>query len=326
MQWQLLQQATENYKLQLLEADKLHKKQATVERLIQHAAREIERFELDMQQVRKDLIKLEKSSFINLFRNWSGKRDELIEQNLDQVAVTELKLIEAQLTVEDLQDDLIDIVHKLNAINEPYIEQQLQKLNEEKQLWLAENVPQLAEKLTELAEQETLCKQLVKEIQEAIEAGNAALSALTDAGYALHEAQSYSTWDTFLGGGFIATAMKHEKLETTNSNIHTAQIALQRFTNELLDVKDLRQDTIEIDTDGFVKFTDFFFDNIFTDWSIHSKITTAMNQISRVQDDVANTLRELQQKLNVTLKTEAELLSKRAAILNADETALFFEK
>lgn len=326
MEWQQLQLMTENYKLQLLEAEKLHKKQTTVERLIQHAEREIEHFEQEMQQARKALNKLEQSSFINLFRNWSGKRDELIEQNLDRVAVTELKLIEAQLMLEDLQDDVVDIVHKLNAINEPYIEQELQKLTNEKKLWLAQHAPQLAEKLTGIAEQQTLCKQLTKEIQEAIDAGNAALSALTDAGFALHEADSYSTWDTFLGGGFMATAMKHEKLEMTNSYIHSAQMALQRFSNELLDVKDMRNETIEIGTDGFVKFTDFFFDNIFTDWSIHSKITTAMNQISRVQDDVANTLRELQQKLTVTLKKEAELIAAREAILNTDTSALFFEK
>lgn len=326
MEWQQLQLTTENYKLQLLEAEKLHKKQTTVERLIQHAEREIEHFEQEMQQARIALNKLEQSSFINLFRNWSGKRDELIEQNLDRVAVTELKLIEAQLMLEDLQDDVVDIVHKLNAINEPYIEQQLQNLNDEKQQWLAQHAPQLAEKLTAIAEQQTLCKQLTKEIQEAIDAGNGALSALTDAGFALHEAESYSTWDTFLGGGFMATAMKHEKLETTNSYIHSAQMALQRFSNELLDVKDMRNETIEIGTDGFVKFTDFFFDNIFTDWSIHSKITTAMNQISRVQDDVANTLRELQQKLTITLKKEAELIAAREAILNSDTSALFFEK
>lgn len=326
MEWQQLQLTTENYKLQLLEAEKLHKKQTSVERLIQHAEREIEHFEQEMQQARIALNKLEQSSFINLFRNWSGKRDELIEQNLDRVAVTELKLIEAQLMLEDLQDDVVDIVHKLNAINEPYIEQQLQKLNDEKQQWLAQHAPQLAEKLTAIAEQQTLCKQLTKEIQEAIDAGNGALSALTDAGFALHEAESYSTWDTFLGGGFMATAMKHEKLEMTNSYIHSAQMALQRFSNELLDVKDMRNETIEIGTDGFVKFTDFFFDNIFTDWSIHSKITTAMNQISRVQDDVANTLRELQQKLTVTLKKEAELIAAREAILNTDTSALFFEK
>ena len=200
------------------------------------------------------------------------------------------------------------------------------KLNEKKQLWLMQHAPHLAKKMTEIAEQELLYKQLIIEINEAIEAGNDALSALTDAGYALHEAESYSTWDTFLGGGFMATALKHEKLGETNSSLHLAQIALQRFSNELLDIKDMRNEALLIDTDGFVKFADYFFDNIFTDWSIHSKISTSMNQISRVQDDVNNTIRELQQKLNFTLKKEAELLQEKEAILNADDQALFFKK
>ena len=176
--------------------------------------------------------------------------------------MTELKLIETQLTLEDLQDDLVDIIQKINAINEEYVAQQLQKVNEQKQLYLMKNAPEVAGKLTDLIEQELLCKQLIIEIQEAIEAGGRALSALTDAGYTLHEASNYSTWDTFLDGGLIATALKHEKLDESNSQLHLAQIALQRFSNELLDIKDLRQDALLIEPDGFVKFT-VLFDNSF---------------------------------------------------------------
>ncbi|MGN7479779.1 hypothetical protein ACTHOQ_18315 [Solibacillus silvestris] len=326
MEWQQLQQQAEHCQLQLLEAEKLHKKIETVERLIAHAEREIGRHQLDMQNARKQLNKLEAFSFVNLFREWSGKKDELIEQNLDRAAVTELKLIESQLTYEDLQDDRVDLIHKLNAINESYVEEQLKQTDTKKQQWLQANAPHLAAKLTDILEQELLCRKLIKEINEAMDAGNHALSKLTDAGYALNDAKSYSTWDTFLGGGFIATAFKHEKLNETNSYLHDAQMALQRFHNELLDVKEIRQDSLVIDTDGFVMFTDYFFDNIFTDWSIHSKITTSMNQISRVQDDVANTIRELEQKLNITLRKEVELLREKEGILNADDQTLFFQK
>lgn len=325
MEWQELQQQSKQYRLQLLELDKLTKKKMTVERLVKHAQRDIETYTARLQRVRKELNKLEGFSFINLFRQWSGKKDEMLEQNLDRVAVTELKLIETQLTLEDLQDDLVDIIQKINAINEKYVEQQLQKLNEQKQLYLMKNAPEVAEKLTALIEQELLCKQLIIEIQEAIEAGGIALSTLTDAGYALHEASNYSTWDTFLGGGLIATALKHEKLDESNSQLHLAQIALQRFSNELLDIKDLRQDALIIEPDGFVKFTDYFFDNIFTDWSIHSKITTSINQISRVQDDVSNTLNELQQKMTLTMQKEADILREKDQILSADGQALFFQ-
>lgn len=325
MEWQKLQQQAENYQLQFLEAEKLHKKIETVERLLTHAEREIDRHESDLQNVRKQLNKLEAFSFVNLFREWSGKKDELIEQNMDQVAVSELKLIEAQLTCEDLRDEHVDLIQKLNAINESYVVRELQQINEQKKQWLQQHAPEVAKQLTRILDQELLCKQLLKEIHEALDAGNVALSKLTDAGAALHEAHSYSTWDTFLGGGFIATSMKHEKLDKTNSYIHEAQMALQRFHNELLDVKEMRHDTLPITTDGFVMFTDYFFDNIFTDWSIHSKISTAMNQISRVQDDVANTMRELEQKLSVTMQKEIALIEEKEAILNADNEQLFSE-
>lgn len=326
MQWQELQQQTENYQLQLLNVEKLNKKKITVDRLISHAEREIFHYSTELEKARMELDKLEGFSFVNLFREWSGKKDELIEKHLDHVAVMELKLVESQLTLEDLQDDVVDIVHKINAINEPFVYEELKRLNRQKQLWIMQHAPHLADKLNEIVEQELLFKQLIIEINEAIDAGKKALATLTDAGISLHEAETYSTWDTFLGGGFMATALKHEKLGESNGHLHYAQIALQRFSNELLDVKDLRKDAIKIDTDGFIKFTDYFFDNIFTDWSIHSKIAMSMEQIKRVQDDVSNTIQELQNKLKFTLRKEKELQKEKEALLNADDESLFFQK
>lgn len=71
---------------------------------------------------------------------------------------------------------------------------------------------------------------------------------------------------------------------------------------------------------------DYFFDNIFTDWSVHSKITTAIDQLLRVQDDVANTLRDLKQKLSMTIGKEQALQVEKQSILTADDQSLFFQK
>ena len=326
MGWQQLQQQAEQYHIQLLETEKLSKKIESLEHQIQYAEQNVEQYERDLQNTRQQLNKLEEFSFVNLFRGWSGKKDELIEQNMDSVAVTELKLVEAQLTFKDLQEDRIKLVQQLSTINVSKIREQLKKIEDEKQVWLMANAPAAAKELTSIIEQEILCKQLKIEIHEAIDAGKQAFNKLTDAGSQLQDAKSYSTWDTFLGGGFIATALKHDKLEETNSYLHEAQMALQRFQNELLDIKEMRQKTLEVHTDGFVMFTDYFFDNIFTDWSIHSKITTAIDQILRVQDDVANTLRDLKQKLSMTIEKEQALLIEKESILNADDQSLFFQK
>lgn len=310
------QQQLQLCKRQIQTLEKLRKKQATIEIQIKHAEVDIEKYEQDLKIARKKLNKLESFSFVNLFRTWTGKKQELLEQRMDVIAAKELKLIETQLMYEDLKDDLVDTIYKINAINEPYLVDQVKQLENEIQIYYMANNPEIATKLNENNEQQYLVQQLLTEIHEAIGAGKEAQRKLTEAAQALHKAKNYSTWDTFLGGGLIATALKHDKLDKSNSFLHSAQIALQRFQNELLDIQEMKHGTLEIDTDGFVKFADYFFDDIFSEWSIHSKISTAIDQITRVLDDVSNTLLELNRKLAVAEQKKGELLQEKDKMLS----------
>ena len=310
------QQQLQLCKMQIRTLEKLRKQQVTIESQIKHAEVDIEKYEQDLKNARKKLNKLEGFSFVNLFRTWTGRQQELLEERMDIIAAKELKLIETQLMHEDLKDDLVDTIYKINAINEPYLVEQIKQLEQKIQLYYMANNPAIAAKLDKNTEQQYLVQQLLTEIHEAIAAGKEAKHKLGEAAEALHTAKNYSTWDTFLGGGFIATALKHEKLDKSNSYLHSAQIALQRFQNELLDIQEMKHGTLEIDTDGFVKFADYFFDDIFSEWSIHSKISTAMDQIRRVLDDVSNTLLELNQKLAVAEQKKVELLEEKDKMLS----------
>ena len=60
------------------------------------------------------------------------------------------------------------------------------------------------------------------------------------------------------GGGLIATHLKHDALDQSENYLHSAQIALQRFHNELLDVQEMSTKSLHVETDGFVKFADYF--------------------------------------------------------------------
>ena len=310
------QQQLQICKMQIRTLEKLRKQQATIESQIKHTEVDIENYERDLKEARKKLNKLEGFSFVNVFRTWTGKQQELLEERMDVIATKELKLIEAQLMHEDLKDDLVDTIYKINAINEPYLVDQIKQLEQKIQIYYMANNPTIAAKLDENIEQQYLVQQLLTEIHEAIAAGKEAQHKLVEAAQALHKAKDYSTWDTFLGGGLIATALKHEKLDKSNSYLHSAQIALQRFQNELLDIQEMKHGTLEIDTDGFVKFADYFFDDIFSEWSIHSKISTAMDQITRVLDDVSNTLLELDRKLAVAEQKKGELLEEKDKMLS----------
>jgi len=169
-------------------------------------------------------------------------------------------------------------------------------------------------KLEQLAHEEIVTKQLIIEMKEAEEAGENALTMLGQAAASLHSANGFSTWDTFLGGGLIATHLKHDALNQSENYLHDAQIALQRFHNELLDIHDLSTKSLHVETDGFVKFADYFFDDIFSAWSVHSKISTAREQVSRVQDDVHNTILRLQDRHHKAVEHRQSLEREKEAI------------
>ncbi len=324
MNWKQLQQQSEQFQLQLLQVNKRQKQQQAIEQQILHAERNIDSYERQLEEVRRQLNKMDQFSFVNLFRTWTGKQSELLEQKFDVAATKELKLIESQLMLEDLQHDLMTTLNKIKAMNVPYIQQQLEKIKSQKEIWLMQHAPKIAKRLNDLAEQKLFAKQLKTEILEAIDAGNKALHTLTAASRSLADAKSYSTWDTFFGGGLIVTALKHEKLDQSNTSIHKAQIALQRFQNELLDIQNMSKKSLEIEVDGFVKFADYFFDDIFSAWSVHSKIATAADQMRRVLDDISNTLYELETKLAYTSEREQEIEEQQQAILQTQDETLFF--
>ncbi len=322
MKLEEMQQHYQHYQSQLFTVEKYKKQQATLQAQIEHAEGDIARYEQQLALERQNLNKMEKFSFVNTFRTWTGKQQELREQRFDQIAAIELKLIEAQMMAEDLRDDLIDNTYKINAINEGYATEQMRELARQIEQYIMNNIPQIAEKLQDNLHQHTLVEQLLIEIEEAIYAGQDAEIALENAAKILKDAKMYSTWDTFLGGGFIATYIKHDKLDSSKSYLHEAQLALQRFHNELLDIQEMRTDTLQIDTDGFIKFADYFFDDIFSEWSVHSKISTSLNQISRVLDDVRNTMRAVKQKQFIAKEKKQDLLSQRTELLTTGSQTL----
>ncbi|MFJ7732213.1 hypothetical protein ACIQXF_10010 [Lysinibacillus sp. NPDC097231] len=298
MDWPQLQKEQEMIHTQLRNASRLSEQKLLIEGQIDHAQRDINNHSTALNHIRSRLDKLEGFSFMNMIRTWTGQQEELRAEKIDKAAILELKIKEAQNMQQDLSKDLEQVNGKLAQINGRQLQEALSQVNAKKRRYLQLHAPHQAQRLEQLANEEILTKQLIKEINEAQEAGDVALTMLGQAAASLHSASGFSTWDTFFGGGLIATHLKHDALDQTESYLHNAQIALQRFHNELLDVQDMSTKSLHIETDGFVKFADYFFDDIFSAWSVHSKISTAREQVSRVQDDVHNAIWRLQDQKN----------------------------
>ena len=117
-----------------------------------------------------------------------------------------------------------------------------------------------------------------KEIREAIVAADTALEYLRNAEQYLDTARGWGVID-IIGGGFLSTMLKRNRMEDARKEIEKAKVALRSLTRELGDVREIQMTSLE--TGGFLGFADYFMDGIFADVLVQSKINEARNDIYR---------------------------------------------
>ena len=79
------------------------------------------------------------------------------------------------------------------------------------------------------------------------------------------------------GGGFFTTMLKHSRMDQAKQNMEQAKYDLRNFSKELHDVH-MALD-LNLDTDDFLSFADYFFDGFVVDWMVQDRINTARRQV-----------------------------------------------
>ncbi len=133
-----------------------------------------------------------------------------------------------------------------------------------------------------------------REMKEALDAGERALSSLRNAQEKLNSAGNWGLFDMF-GGGLFSTIMKRSKMDDAQQLMEAAKSDLKRFQRELKDVNiplDLR-----MEVGSFLSFADFFFDGFVADYLVQSKISEAKEQVSDAIIRVEQILDELKREM-----------------------------
>ncbi len=213
---------------------------------------------------------LEGVSLMSLFFTILGTKSERLEKVNQEFLSAHLKHVEAveaakfaQLEFERLEQRLIEF---RDADNE-YV-----RLVEEKHRFLVETGDQRAEALGGLVERLVDLSADSLELQEAMQAGTAALESLERVRAELRSAEDVWTSDA-LGDDFKATKAKLSRIDTASQYAHAAQRLLRKFQEELADAS-LRLH-VAVHIDRFSIFAESFFDGLISDWIVNSKIQAA---------------------------------------------------
>ncbi|WP_342539366.1 hypothetical protein MKY15_08010 [Sporosarcina sp. FSL K6-1540] len=234
----------------------------------------------------QDVVKLGKFSFMNKISEWTGKWDEKVEKEISEAADAELHYNEAEKVVTDLEAEAIRLREEIKNPDFDYIEEEWADFLKEKETWIRFNDTIANGTLQKIADDRVRLRSMLREIDEACDAGNKANRALDAALEKLGAAEGLSVWDTFLGGGLLVSALKYSEINSSDDLVHRAQRALRHFETELMDVQNAATESFTVNKSDIFTFTDLFFDNIFSDWMIHSRITDAKSKLNDVLQDV----------------------------------------
>lgn len=241
---------------------------------------------LDKEDI--DVEQLEGKSLAHIFHTVLGNLDEHLDKERQEALAAKLKYEQAVRDLEQVNYDISNLSSEIEEYKD--CESTYRRLYAIKKEMLLQSNSNTAEQILNLTEQINQIKSNRKEISEAIEAGKEAERHLENAANSLSSAEGWGTWD-LLGGGLISDLAKHSNIDNAKYEVEETQTALSRFRTELADVK-INSD-IRIETDGFAKFADFFFDGLIADWFMQSKINASQDSVDNVRNQVQHVLDKL---------------------------------
>ncbi len=256
--------------------------------------------EKDKEQ--RDVDSLSGNSISNIFYSLIGKLDDKLEKEEAEAVAAQLKLNQYWIELKEARNELEELKEEQKSYANAQAE--FDSLYEEKKKTLINSDEEFNVFLKLYRElEESRANQV--EIDEAIRAGELAMSAIESGISSIGSASGWGLWDMIGGGGIITTAIKHSHIDDASAAARQVQAQLRRFKTELADIK--ISSNIYIEIGNFAKFADYFFDGLFADWFVQSKINNTKSAFYDVKRQVSDVLNQLDELKKIEIENEASL-------------------
>lgn len=256
-----------------------------------------------LQKENADVDVMERTTVTSLFYTLLGKKEEKLEKEQREAQAAKLAY---QAVVRELADcrDRIDAVTRECDVLTAYIDR-CEALREQIREELR-GAPATAEQILSLERELTENQTQLREIDEAVDAGQEAMEQIGQIESSLSSAENWGTFDLFAKGGIISSMAKHSALDEAQAGAEQLQIALNRFRTELADVR-IDGEMGQLNMDGFLRFADWFFDGLLVDWTVLSHIHDSQASVSRVKEQMSDALARLDELRRVRVDKQGEL-------------------
>ena len=269
-----------------------------------------------LEKEQGDVEELERMSLVSFLARIQGDLESRKAEERREAAMAKARYDAAKWDLEDLDRRLRDFAQEKESLKG--LEKQYQALLDEKEAVLRSQGGAQSQRLGQLAQEQERTAGELREIQEAIQAGLAAQRALEEMSGDLSGAENWGVWD-MVGGGIMATFAKHGCLDDAQDAAYEARRALSRFRTELADVSSEQVPDVELG--DFAVFADYFFDGLFADLFVQSRIREAQEQVEAVTQRVERLIVRLREERESLEEKQGQLDWERERLLTAQNRA-----
>ncbi len=306
-----------NIQLQIKDALEKYEKLSRIDRHINginkklsEAYKTLENLDNVLDDELKDIEKLESIGITSVFHKVLGNKDEQLDKERQDFLEASLKYKEFKSAVELMEYEKELLQKKLHQL--PLMKNEIDRLKALREKELLSNDTALRLRLIEIIDKQDSSIILRKEILDAIEEGEKSEKMLNVVLSYLKKARDWGRWDK--KSHKKMELQKHSAIDKAIKNISRAQFQLDLFAQELNDIgrKNLN---LKLNHSHFNQFTDFFFDNLISDWIVQQKIKSTISSIESTYDHVHRILLGLRKEYAVCEKHLNELEDQKNKLL-----------
>ena len=200
-------------------------------------------------------------------------QDRLTREQAEAAAAA-AKFENAQNRLAELETQIGEMTGEIRKLR--MAEREYERCLEERRQRIRTQPGQKAEKLTVLEQKGDEIRAKKREVDEAVTAGKRVQSLAGQIDRELSEAEGWGKWDV---------------MDKAGRMIDSLQKLIGDFRTELTDVSLLGD--VQVEMDGFTRFTDIFWDGVFVDLSVLDRIREARERIGILGREVDRLMQEL---------------------------------
>ena len=283
----------------------------TTKKELDTAYNEHELLDRKLRKELKDIAKLEGLSTKAIFHKILGNKEKQLEQERQEYLELSLKEEDTKKSIQILEYEVDLLEAKLGGETQLKKNLELLKIKREEEIIATD--ASLSQQLLKISNDLEGNYQFKVEIDEALEVGEVCRSLVRQMIGHLSKVRNWGQWPAQRNRHPMGRMMERDAMDRARNLSYQIKHHLNLFSNELTDLGSRIR--FDFDEKQFGNFSNFFFNNIITDWIRQQQLTQALRSANELRSNIENVLSQLKSQKNETEQKIQSLNIQRDQIL-----------